>query len=362
MDLLGFDSKALDTAIRAGRGPEIMQDLRDRAGIVLEHEQFGEVRLARPTLPSYNFPLAMDVQPELASQPNAGIPAFLANILMPTVIPYLLSPMKAAIIVGDEVKMGDWVTETIMFLTVEGTGEVAAYGDYSNDGSSDVNADFPSRQNYVYQCFVQYGERELAKAALAKLDWASQKQISNAMALNKFQNRMYFYGVANLSNYGLLNDPSLYPPITPTYSWLTNNLATANTIYQDIIRLMIQLQAQSNGTIDSKSKMTLALSPENDVTLDYITQYNTRSVRDILKTNFPNLTIETAVEYQTASGQLVQLICTEIDGLRTATCGFSEKMRAHNLVLDSSSWKQKRSQGGYGTVIKRNFGIASMLG
>jgi hypothetical protein len=104
------------------------------------------------------------------------------------------------------------------------------------------------------------------------------------------------------------------------------------------------------------------MSPQQAVTLDFITQYNTRTVRDILKTNFPNLRIETAVEYQTSSGQLVQLIATEIEGIRTATCAFSEKMRAHQLVLDSSSWRQKRSQGGYGTVIFRNFAIASMIG
>jgi hypothetical protein len=362
MNAIAFDSKALDAALRAGHGPQIMRDLSLRAGINLEHEQYGDVRLARTTTPLHNYAMAMDVQPELASQPNAGIPAFLANILDPRVIPYLVAPMKAAVIVGDEQKKGDWVTETIMFVTVEQTGEVSAYGDYSNNGSSDVNANFPSRQNYVYQAFIQYGERELARAALAKLDWASQKQIANALTLNKYQNRMYFFGVANLANYGLLNDPALYASLTPQFSWLTSASATANTIYQDVIRLFIQLQAQSNGTIDNDAPMTLAMSPQQAVTLDFITQYNTRTVRDILKTNFPNLRIETAVEYQTSSGQLVQLIATEIEGIRTATCAFSEKMRAHQLVLDSSSWRQKRSQGGYGTVIFRNFAIASMIG
>lgn len=361
MEKLALDTKALDAAIRAGRGAHVLRQLEQRSGIIFDGAH-GEPRLMRSDASLTNWRMAMDVQPELELQASGSIPAFLANVIVPGVIPALLSPMKAAVIVGDEQKRGDWTTETIMFMVVNGVGEVSAYGDYNNNGASNVNANYPSRQNYIYQCFVQYGERELAKAGLAKLDWVSQQQIWNALTLNKYQNKTYFFGVANLANYGLLNDPSLYAPITPTFSWLTSASATANTIYQDIVRLFIQLQAQSAGTIDSESKMVLAMSPENAVALTYVTQYNTNSVKQILKENYPNLRIETAVEYQTASGQLVQLICEQIDGIRTATCSFSEKMRSHQMVLESSSWKQKRSQGSYGTVIVRNFAIAQMLG
>ena len=76
----------------------------------------------------------------------------------------------------------------------------------------------------------------------------------------------------------------------------------------------------------------------------------------------PNMRIVTAPEYTTASGELVQLIVESIDGQETATCAFSEKMRAHGVVRDLSSYKQKKTQGSWGTVIFRPAAIASMIG
>ena len=68
------------------------------------------------------------------------------------------------------------------------------------------------------------------------------------------------------------------------------------------------------------------------------------------------------MEYATDAGELVQMICTEIEGQKTAECAFTEKMRAHPVILDLSAFKQKKSQGTYGTVIYRPFAISSLLG
>ena len=85
-------------------------------------------------------------------------------------------------------------------------------------------------------------------------------------------------------------------------------------------------------------------------------------VEVLIKQNFPNLRIETAVQYATATGQLVQLIVETLEGKRTAEAVFSEKMRAHNMIVLESAWRQKRSAGSFGAIIKRPFLIASMLG
>jgi hypothetical protein len=269
--------------------------------------------------------------------------------------------MMAAVIAGETMK-GDWLTETAMFLTAESVGDTSAYGDYSNSGSSNVNTNFPQRQNFLFQSFLQYGQRELGRAGLAKLDWASLQQQANALTLMKALNDMYFYGVTNLQNYGLINDPGLPASLTPTYSWITSTSATANTIYQDVVRMFIALQGQSGGVVDMDTPMVLAMSPQQSVTLKYITTYNTNSVEMLLKQNFKNLRIETAVQYSTASGQLVQLIAEQIEGQRTLEAAFSVKLMAHNMVVDSSSWKQKRTSGGFGTIWYRPMLCVSMLG
>ncbi|MCU4576123.1 DUF2184 domain-containing protein [Acinetobacter courvalinii] len=303
--------------------------------------------------------LAMDAQSVMATGANAGIPAFLANYMDPKVIEILVAPMKAAEIIGES-KKGDWTTETATFPVVEATGETSSYGDFNDNGSSGVNVNFPMRQSYHYQTTTAWGERQLAMAGLAGIDWATRTNIASILTLNKYQNKTYFYGVDGLQCYGLLNDPALTAPITPTAQWSLDT-TDALTVYNDVSRLFRRLIAQCNGTIDQNTPMTLVLSPAASVAFNKTNQYNV-NVTDQLKKNYPNLEFQTAPEYATATGELVQLIVKEIEGQETATCAFTEKLRAHNIVVKASSYEQKKSQGTFGTVIFRPFAIVQMLG
>jgi hypothetical protein len=323
-----------------------------------------EAMLQLPNV-AHSIRVAMDAQPALITTSNAGIPAFLSTYIDPKLIEILVAPMKAAEIVGEEVKKGDWTTDTAMFPVVESTGETSSYGDYSNNGVAGANTNFPQRQSYHYQVITQWGEKELAKAALAKIDWANRVNIASVLTLNKFQNKTYFYGVAGLQNYGLLNDPNLYAPIAPTNEG--GNITWANKdalgIYADILALFTQLQAQTGNTslVEMDAKMTLALSSGVIVNLGKVTQYNV-NVKTMIKDNFPNLRIMTAPEYSTAAGNLVQLIVDEVEGQRTVEVAFTEKLRAHPIVIEMSAFKQKKSQGTFGSIVYRPMFIAAMLG
>lgn len=308
--------------------------------------------------------MATDAQPALVTASNAGIPAFLTTYVDPKVIEILVAPMKAVEIVGDEAKKGNWTTESATFPVVESTGEVASYGDYSENGNAGANMNFPYRQSYHYQVTTNWGERELERAGLAKVDWANRMNVASALTLNKFQNRSYFFGVTGLQNYGLLNDPSLSAAVTPITKAATGTswaVATANEILSDIQKLFKQLQTQANGTIDRDTVMTLAMSPISDVYMANTNQFAV-NVSDLLKKNFPNMTVRVAPEFTTVSGELVQLIATNVEGQQTASCAFTEKMRAHPVIVGASSFKQKKSAGTWGTVIFRPAMIAQMLG
>lgn len=317
-----------------------------------------------------NLAMAMDAQPALVTTSNAGIPSYLANYIDPNLIKVLVTPNKAAEIFG-EAKKGDWTTMTATFPVVEHTGEVSSYGDWNNNGSAGANTIFPQRQSYHYQTITQWGERQLDMAALAKIDWAARLNIASAMVLDKFQNASYFFGVGNLQNYGLLNDPTLSAALTPgvkangatTPKWISNNLivATPNEIVIDIQAMFVEIINQSGGLVEADSKMVLAMSPQSAVALTSTNSFNV-DVFDILRKNFPNIRFETAIQYATAAGQEVQLICEEIEGQETGYCAFTEKMRAHTIVKETSAFKQKKSQGSWGTVIFQPFAISSMLG
>jgi hypothetical protein len=359
----------LHQAIKAGHGARILDTLQ-RDGVYqcaygMDSQRLMPYQMALDEMtfdaPASASPAGLPPQSPLVTVPSSGVPLIFTTWVDPKAIEILVTPMLAAVIAGETGK-GSWADDIYMFKTVEATGQTSSYGDYSRSGSADVNYNFPQRQNYRFQAFLQYGDLEIEKAAKAKIDLPADKQSSNALALMKAMNFMYFFGVGSLANYGLLNDPNLLPPITPTYSWLTSSSATANTIYQDVVRLMVLMFQQTQGAVNAKSKMTLAMSPANGGILSQVTLYNTNSVLMLLQQNYPNLRLETAPEYETAAGQLVQLFVDEVDGQATVECVFSAKMMAHRVVQDVSSIVQKRSSSGFGAIFFRTLTVAQMLG
>jgi hypothetical protein len=321
--------------------------------------------------------LAMDAQPQLATAPNAGIPAFLTTLVDPEVYRILFAPTQAAAIFG-ETRKGTWIDQTAMFPTVEQTGEVSSYGDFNDNGRSGANMNWPQRQSYLFQTIAEYGELEIERAGLGRVNWVGEVDGAGTTVLARFLNTTYFKGVQGLQNYGLLNDPNLSAPITPApkayggVKWINNGqiVATANEIYADIQALWLQLVTQTAGLIDQKAKMTLALSPESQLAMTATNSFNV-NVEDLLKKNFPNIRVETAVQYgaQTAinpvgiaAGNQVQLIADTIEGQKTGYCSFNEKLRTHPIIRAMSSWKKKMTSGTWGAIIRQPMGIAQMLG
>ncbi|EMF8519667.1 DUF2184 domain-containing protein [Enterobacter asburiae] len=311
-----------------------------------------------------NFQMAMDAQPTMVTANNAGIPAYFTNYVDPELIRVLVTPMKAAEIIG-EVKKGDWTTLTAQFPIVESTGETSSYGDFNNNGMTAANVNWVPRQSYHYQTHTRWGERELDMYGAARIGYAAELNVASALVLNKFQNKSYFFGIDGLMNYGLLNDPSLTASITPnatgTGGAVTWSTKDGQAVYDDIVKLYGQLVSQTKGLIERTDPMTLAMSPSAEVNLTKTNMYNV-NVSDLLKKNFPNLRVETAVEYSTDAGELVQLIADRLGEQDTAYAAFTEKMRAHAVVVEESSWKQKKSGGTWGAIIRQPLGIASMIG
>ncbi len=363
-NILAFDAAKVREAVAAGHTGAMLAQLQ-RYGISFDerlgkvgflHAPAQDIELVRGADGQFTY----DAQPELVTVNNGAVPAWLTNFMDPRVIQILTSPMRATEIVGSEEKKGDWTTTSATFMSVELTGEVSSYGDFNNNGQADANLNFPQRQSYLYQVFTNWGELQLARAGNARVDWANKVNEASILVLNKYQNQTYFFGVSGLQNYGLLNDPSLPASIAATSAWGASG-TSPETIFDDVRRLFTQLQLQSNGVIDAGTAMTLAMSPTLDSTLDKTNQYGL-SARNQINKHYPQLTIKTAVEYTTASGQLVQLIANSVQGQQTATTAFTEKMRAHAVVVGSSSWSQKKSQGSFGTVIFNSFAIASLIG
>ena len=323
-----------------------------RAGVVLPHG------VTDVSTPSNQF--AMDsasLTPTLVGTPNAGIPSFLTTYVDPKVIEVLVAPMKAAEIVGES-KKGDWTTLTAAFIQAEPLTKVATYGDYSADGDSSANVNYPQRQAYFFQTWTRWGERELEMAGAGRVDWAAQLNYSSALGLAKFLNSTYLFGVSGLQNYGLTNDPRLVAPVAAPVNWATG---VPEDIYNSIVAQYKQLQTQSQGIIEQDDELKLAMAPTAAGDLNRVNQFGLSAAK-LIKDAFPKMEIVTVPEYDTAGGRLVQMWAPKIEGQESATCAFTEKMRAHAIERYSSYFRQKKSAGTWGAVVFRPLAMAAQIG
>jgi hypothetical protein len=314
----------------------------------------------------------------LSTDPNAAVPWMLTSAIDPEIIRVIFSPLEFAAILGER-KAGMWTEQTRFFPIVESTGEVTSYDDYATGGRAGANFNYPQLQSYLFQTILQYGELQIDRAGLAKINWVSELGLAAADLLNRFQNLSYAFGVANLQNYGILNSPFISAALTPaTKAWggtgwfdLGSPAATANEVYNDIVALVTQLVSQTNGALDINSPMTLAMSPQSQIAMTFANSFGV-FVKELLKEGYPNMKVMTAPQYGTAgannpqgfstAGNYVQLIADKIQGQTVAYCAYNEKLRAHKIVPKLSSWEQKETSGTWGTVIRSPVAIASMLG
>ena len=324
--------------------------------------------------------MAMDALPTLGTDPNSGILGMFTTWVDPETYRWVFAPLRAVDIIGPERRTGDWTEQTAVFPVVEIVGETTAYGDYNNSGENSGNANFPQRQSFLFQTIIEYGDLEVDRYARARINWISEKQRSRIRQLSTFMNYSYFFGIAGLQNYGLLNDPNLPASIGPAVkaktggtTWLsgTQVVATANEIFNDIQATVIQGINQNAGVVDRESEMVLALDPAHEAALTATNSFNV-NVSDLLKKNFPKMKVVSATQYGTVSGgqivqgqaslALMQLIFPEVEGMRTGFPAFNEKLRAHRVIFDLSAAKQKMTSGTFGTVLRYTAGIASMTG
>lgn len=323
--------------------------------------------------------MAMDAVPNYTpgtaiTSPNDGYLIQFLNYIDPKTIDVLVAPNRAAEIFG-EGKVGSWVDIFATFMMAEDVGQVASYGDFSRAGTSGTNLNYEQRQQFLVQAFMEVGDLETERAGAGRFDIVSRKRMALVRTLDKWQNRSYFFGVAGIKNYGVLNDPSLTAAYAPTtgaasgkITWedkATNVEFGANEIYQDFVAAYARLQKNAMGLLDKDMDETTRIKwcvpPVSRAYLKAKNQFGL-TVEGMIKEAFPNSTIETAPQFATAAGNILYAFVPEIEGTETVECAFSEKLRTHRLVFEDSSMRQKQTSGSWGAIVKEPFLIDQTLG
>lgn len=307
----------------------------------------------------------------LSTVPNVGVPAAYVTYLDPMVTQILFAVMNATKLYG-ETKKGDWADQYMNFPVTEITGDVTPYSDFTNQVSSDVNSEFPSRQNFLFQTAIKYGDLEESTAAKARLNYAGMKQQAAAEIIARAHNRFYLYGVANKNVYGALNDPNLPESETPVSvnsktTWADkvadqgNNATISNIIYNDIAKLVNAMMSNNGGNLDQNSPYVLAVASDRYSYLSIPNSFGLTALQ-LLKQNFPNMTIIQLPELQTASGSMLYLTVPTFMGQPSGENAYSEKMRFGRVEVYSTHYVQKAMGGTWGCVIRRPNFVATMLG
>ena len=304
-----------------------------------------------------NIPaLAQDAA--LITTPNTGVPVEFLAYIDPMVVEILTSVRNAKAVFSEE-KKGDWTTAYAKWRADEIVGQTQPYSDYANGTDSDVNSNWLSREQYVFQTSIKYGDMEVDMAAQAKIELAAAKQRAAATIIDIDSNKFYLFGVAGKNIYGILNDPNL-PNATTVTAW--GSKTTAN-IYADILTSLFGvLASNSGGHITNATPLKLLVSPAMNVLLGKATDYNV-SVLDMLYKYFTALEVVVIPELASmAAGDTIFLIAPEVNGTPTGLLAFGDKMRLGRVVPDMSSFRQKAVATTYGGIVLQPFAFASITG
>lgn len=295
----------------------------------------------------------------LITTANTTVPVELTAYIDPRVVE-ILTAVRNARALFNEVQKGDWTTTYDKWAVSEFTGDTQPYTDYANGVTSGVNYDWMSREQYVYQTTITYGDKEVDVSAKAKIDLASQKQLSAANTLDIAGNKFALLGVSGKAIYGVLNDPNLPASEALGTAWTS---ATAEAIFNDInSKLFAKLSTRSGGHITYDTPLKLAVSPASIAYLGKTNSYG-KTVMEMLKNQFTNLEVVTIPELASLSaGDTIFMIAPELDGMPSAELPFGVKMRAGRLVPGLSHWSQKYVASTYGGIVYRPFCFASIYG
>lgn len=295
----------------------------------------------------------------LVTAANTTVPVELTAYIDPRVIE-ILTAVRNARALFPEVQKGDWTTTYDKWAVSEMTGASQPYTDYANGVTSGVNYEWMSREQYVFQTTITYGDKDLDVSAKAKIDLAAAKQTAAARTLDIDSNKFALLGVEGKAIYGVLNDPNLPASTAVSTAWASQ---TAEGIYNDINTLLFSpLSTNSGGHITYDTPLKLAVSPAMNSFLGKTNSYG-KTVLEMLKNQFSGIEVVIIPELASlTAGDTIFLIAPELDGMPSAELPFGVKMRAGRLVPGLSHWSQKYVASTYGGIVYRPFCFASIYG
>lgn len=319
-----------------------------------------------------------DVGPWAASQSSLTTPSIAAQIqFLQTWLPGFVQFATAARNIDKLIGMqtvGAWEDEEVVQGTLEPIGNAMPYLDHTNVPLASWNVNFERRTVVRFELGLLVGQLEEMRSARMRLATAAEKRKAVQLALEIQRNRIGFYGYNNGNNrtYGLLNDPQL-----PAYQTVANGAGgsplwsskTFLEITKDLRLALSQLRTNSKDVIDPKSTpITLAVATSR-VDLLTITSDFGISVLDWMRTNYPNVRIESAPELDDANGgaAVFYMYADKVDDGSTDDSAViaqivPAKFMALGVEKRSKSYVEDFANATAGALVKRPYAVVRFTG
>lgn len=319
-----------------------------------------------------------DVGPSAPALSGLTTPSIAAQIqFLQTWLPGFVQAVTAARNIDKFVGMqtiGAWEDEEVVQGILEPIGNAVPYLDHTNVPLASWNANFERRTVVRFELGLLVGTLEEMRSARMRLATAAEKRKSVKLALDIQRNRVGFYGYNDGNNrtYGFLNDPLL--PAYQTVAtgagggteWATK---TCLEITKDLRIALSQLRTNSKDVIDPKSTpITLAVATSAVDHLTITSDFGI-SVLDWLRTNYPNVRVESAPELDDASGGtgVFYMYADKVDdGSTDDSAVFAQIVPSTFMALGvekrSKSYIEDFANASAGVMTKRPFAVVRFAG
>lgn len=266
--------------------------------------------------------------------------------------------------------VGAWEDEEIIQEILEMVGVAQPYSDLGSVPLSSWNLTYEKRGVARFEEGFSVGELEGLRSGRIGVNASQAKRDAAALALEIARNRVAFFGYVNADSYpiyGALNDPNL-PNYATLPSGKTWDQANRAEIIGDLMFAFAQLRKNSKEVIDpTTAKLHLVIASDK---VDYL---NTPSgtgaemgetAKDWLTRNYPNVMVESAVEFNDANGgaDIFYLYAESVSEAGTDGGGVIEQLvpvRIRALGVDTSCKQvtEDFTNATSGVLVKRPFAV-----
>lgn len=310
----------------------------------------------------------MDAAAPAVTTPTITTPIQFLQHWIPEIIEVVTAAREIEAIAGLDI-MGNWQDESVVQTILERTGQAVPYGDHTDIPLSSWNTNYETRDIVRFEEGIQVGTLEELRAGAMNISSQTEKRAAAAESLDIELNNVGFYGYneGNNKTYGFLNDPNL-PAYTTVATGASSNTKWSTKTYAEItadIRTAFAALRTKSGNLfkPERDKAKLVLSVAVMEFLNVENQFG-KSVYEFIKQNYPNVTIESAVQLDGANGgaNVFYLIAESFNSKPVLRHMVQDRFRLIGVEKKAKAFVEDYSNATAGILVTQPVGIVRYTG